>query len=87
MRKKPVRSSDNKKPAGRRSTADIGAERDLDEKIHSGESEIGGEENNEDPDDWVHKTKQGKPGQMKAEDHPKDPDDLIHENADDDEEE
>ena len=85
MRKKPVFSNDKKKPVSPRSTEDVDTERDLDEQIHSREL-IGGEPNNEDPDDKVHKPKPDQPKQLNAEDHPKDPDDLIHENSDDDDE-
>ena len=84
MKKKPVYSTDNKKPAGPKAQADVNTERDLDEQIHSHESEIGEEDN--DPDDRVHNSRGNKTGQLKAEDQPNDPDDLIHEIGDDEDE-
>jgi len=86
MKKKPVYLRDNKKPEGLGSQGDMDTERDLDEQIHSRRSELGGEDNNEDPDDRVHKPKSEKQRPLKVEDHPNDPDDLIHENDDDDDE-
>ena len=86
MKKKPVHMRDHKKPASPGSQTDVDTERDLDEQIHSRESEIGEEDNYKDPDDRVHKPRSEKPRQWKAEDHPNDPDDLMHENGDDNEE-
>jgi hypothetical protein len=86
MKKKPVYTRDNKKPAGPGSQPDVDTERDWDEQIHSRGSEIGEENNHEDPDDLVHKPKSEKPTTLNAEDHPNDPDDLTHENDDDDDE-
>ena len=80
MKKKPVYSTDHKKPAGTKAQADVDTERDLDEQIHSHESEIGEEDN--DPDDRVHNPRGDKASQLNTEDQPNDPDDLIHENGD-----
>jgi len=86
MKKKPVPSIDKNNsvksgPASRGRT-----EKDMDEQVHSGEMEIPGEGNNEDPDDRVHQLNQKKPKQAKAENNPEDPDDLVHENGDEDDE-
>jgi hypothetical protein len=86
MKKKPVFQTDKKKPADPKSQTDIGTERDLDEQIHAHESELGEENNNEDPDDLVHDPRRNKARQLNQEDQPVDPDDLVHENADDDDE-
>ena len=84
MKKNPVYSTDNKKPAGPKAQADVDTERDLDEQIHSHDSVIGEEDS--DPDDRVHNPRGNKTRQLKAEDQPNDPDDLIHENGDDEDE-
>ena len=79
MTKKPGYANDIKKPESSRRMQ----EGDMDEHVHSGESEMGREDVNEDPDDRVHKTKADKSRELKAEDHPRDPDDQVHENDDD----
>ena len=86
MKKKPVYLKDDKKPADPKSQPDVDTERDLDEQIHSRGSEIGEENDNDDPDDRVHRANPGKSRHLKEEGHLNDPDDLVHENADDDDE-
>jgi len=88
MKKKPVYSTDNKNLASSNAQSGVDTERDLDEQIHSHESEIGGDDNNEDPDDRVHKPQRqrDKASQLQAEDHPIDPDDLMHESDSDEDE-
>jgi len=86
MKKKPVYSTDNKKPASAMSQVDVDTERDLDEQIHSRGSEIGSEDNNADPDDRVHQPKSVQERPLNAEEHSNDPDDLVHENDDEDDE-
>ncbi len=61
-------------------------EKDMDEQVHSAELKMGGEQNNEDPDDLVHELSRKKTTMLKAEDNPQDPDDLVHENGDEDDE-
>jgi len=85
MKKKPVYSTDNKKPASPMSQVDVDTERDLDEQIHSRESDIGSDDHNADPDDMVHKPKSGQQRPLIAEEHSNDPDDLVHDDGDDDE--
>jgi hypothetical protein len=82
MQKKVVYPID----AGPRTTLCRWTEKNMDEQLQSGELEIGGEQNNEDPDDRVHQLTRKKPTMLKAEDNPQDPDDLVHENGDEDDE-
>ena len=86
MRKKPLIPRDNEKPASPSRTTGAHPERDPDEHVHSGELEIGAEQDNEDPDDRVHKSGWKKTIELKAEDNPRDPDDLVHENGDEEDE-
>jgi len=86
MKKKIVYPIDMNTPANTQTTPRGRTEKDLDDQVHSGDLEIAGEQNNEDPDDLVHQLTRKKPNQLNAEDNPLDPDDLVHENGDEDDE-
>jgi len=84
MKKKTV--SNNGKP--NRSKSGIGrTEKDLDDLVHSDENEKTTEQNEEDPDDAVHRVQKSGSSQINQPgSNMEDPDDLVHGHQEDDEE-